>query len=170
MRFKNGFTLIELLVTLALVGIIAGFAIPSFAQLIANNRMSSTSNVFIGALNYARTEAVKRGRTVEITAISSAGSANEWGGGWRVWVDQGSNGYDAGEEIRVYSDVSDKMTIDGPDALTTFGFRANGFVDPLPGGGAEYSFQLCDDRTGETGRIIRIHTSGRVRSDTITCG
>lgn len=170
MRKNKGFTLIELLVTLALVAIIAGFAIPSFATLIANNRITSTSNVWIGALNFARSEAIKRGRPVEISAISSAGNGNEWGGGWRVWVDQGTNGYDAGEEIRTYSEVSNSITINGPDAMTDFRFRPNGFVDPQPGVGAEYTFQLCDDRTGETGRVMRIHTSGRIRVDSMTCG
>lgn len=170
MRNYKGFTLIELIVVLALVGIIAGLAVPSFAQLIANNRIASTSNSVIGVLNFARAEAIKRGRVVQVTAVSSAGTSNEWGGGWRLWVDQGSNGYDAGEEIRVLDDINSTVTIDGPDGMATFGFRPNGFVNPQPTTGAEYTFRLCDDRAGETGRVLRIHTSGRIRSEDLVCG
>lgn len=170
-NLKNkGFTLVELLIVLTLVAVIAGFAIPSFSQLVANNRVATTTNSLVGVLNYARSESIKRGRVVEITAINSAGNANEWGGGWRVWVDQGTNGYDAGEEIRVFTEINAAVTIDGPDALTNFRFRPNGFVAPAPAGGAEYAFDICDDRTGETGRRLQIHTSGRIRTDDLVCG
>ncbi|MBW0149430.1 GspH/FimT family pseudopilin [Marinobacter arenosus] len=170
MRSNKGFTLLELLITLALIGIIAGLAVPSFAQVLANNRITSVTNNLIGVLNYARAESVKRGRAVDVTALASAGNGDEWGGGWRVWVDSGAADYQPGEEIRIFNQVPDSVTINGTDGVTNFRFRANGFVDPSPAAGAEYSFQVCDDRTGETGRIIRIHTSGRVRHETVTCG
>lgn len=169
-RSSQGFTLIELIITIALIAIIAGFAVPSFSQLIANNRITSATNNLIGVLNYARAESVKRGRSVDVSALSSAGNADEWGGGWRVWVDVGTAGYQAGEEIRVFSEVPDSVTINGPDSVTNFRFRANGFVDPSPASGTEYNFQICDDRSGETGRIVQIHTSGRIRHETVTCG
>jgi len=170
LRSSRGFTLIELIITLALIAIIATFAVPSFSQLIANNRITSTTNNLIGVLNYARAESIKRGRPVDITALASAGNGDEWGGGWRIWVDAGTAGYQAGEEIRVFNEVPDSVTVNGPDGVTNFRFRPNGFVDPSPSSGAEYGFQVCDDRTGETGRVIQIHTSGRVRHETVTCG
>lgn len=169
-RENKGFTLIELLITITLIGIIAGFAVPSFSQMVANNRITSVTNNLIGALNYARTESVKRGRAVDVTALASAGNSDEWGGGWRVWVDAGTAGYQAGEEIRVFSDIPGSVTINGTDGVVNFRFQANGFVDPSPASGTEYDFQVCDDRTGETGKSVQIHTSGRIRHESITCG
>lgn len=170
-RSNAGFTLLELLITLTLIGIIAVFAVPSFAQLIANSRITSTTNDVIGVLNYARAEAVKRGRTVEVSALNSAGNSNEWGGGFRIWVDEGTTGYQAGEEIRIFDSISESVTINGPDGTTNFRFRANGFVDPAPSTLLdEFQFEVCDERTGESGRAVEVHTSGRIRHSVFTCG
>jgi len=59
-RKDRGFTLIELMVTLAVAGILMVIAIPSFRNITLKNRLSTTANQFVDALNTARMEAVKR--------------------------------------------------------------------------------------------------------------
>ena len=59
---SRGFTLIELMVTLTVMAILLSIAAPSFTSLMAANRMSTQTNEFIGALNLARSEAVRRGQ------------------------------------------------------------------------------------------------------------
>lgn len=66
----SGFTLIELMIVVALIAIIAMVAVPGFSSLIESNRHKSTTNNVIGILNYARSEAVRRGEPVAVQARS----------------------------------------------------------------------------------------------------
>ena len=42
------------------------FAVPSFVNVIANNRMTTIANQLVTALNYARSDVVKRGIKVTL--------------------------------------------------------------------------------------------------------
>ena len=59
-RPAKGFTLIELMVTLAVLAILATVGIPSFQRLAAEYRVSSQANATQAALQFARSEALKR--------------------------------------------------------------------------------------------------------------
>lgn len=85
---QQGLTLIELMVTLAVLAIIVGIAVPSFNTMIQNNRSLALGEELASALNYARTEAVKRGARVSLCG-SSDGSACDggWTNNWIVVVD-----------------------------------------------------------------------------------
>ena len=63
---SRGFTLIELMITVAMLAVLLGIAAPSFARMLASNRMATQTNDFIAALNLARMEAVRRGQSVSI--------------------------------------------------------------------------------------------------------
>ena len=60
---QRGFTLLELMVTVTVLGVLLGLAVPSFTAAMRNNRIVSQNNEFIGALNYARSEAIRRSST-----------------------------------------------------------------------------------------------------------
>jgi type IV fimbrial biogenesis protein FimU len=65
-RGASGFTLVELMVIVAVLGIFASIAVPSFADLVRRNRVQSASEELYNLLQYARTEAVARGRPITI--------------------------------------------------------------------------------------------------------
>lgn len=69
----------ELLVTLAVFAILASLAAPSFSSLVAENRLTSQSNELLGALIFARSEAIKSNESVTVTANNVG-----WTGGWDV--------------------------------------------------------------------------------------
>ncbi|WP_350310657.1 GspH/FimT family pseudopilin [Marinobacter sp. SS13-12] len=157
----SGFTLIELMITVALVGVIAAFAVPSFANLIANSRLASASNDVVGVLNYARSQAVKEGRRVIVSATDGA----NWANGISVWIDRNGNGsmQDA-EELRRTSAAGGAVTI---SSSSNFMFTGGGL---LPNGSGAVTMQICDDRNGESGSSITVTLGGRIRSEDLTCG
>ncbi|WP_198411398.1 GspH/FimT family pseudopilin [Marinimicrobium alkaliphilum] len=88
MRKERGFTLIELIVTLAVLAIVAGFAIPGFNSLIQSNRSVALAEDLLSAVNYARSEAVRRGQRVSLCASDNGTSCTgDWVDGWIVVVD-----------------------------------------------------------------------------------
>lgn len=89
MGFKQrGLTLIELIVTMAVLAIIAAIAIPNFSSMMANHRALTLGEDMATALNFARTEAVKRGERVSLCG-STDGTAcdGSFADNWLVVVD-----------------------------------------------------------------------------------
>lgn len=66
-RKKNrGFTIIELMVTLAVAAILLAIAIPSFNYLMVTNKLTTTANDIVTAINTARMTAIKRNTDVSV--------------------------------------------------------------------------------------------------------
>ena len=75
MRVQQGFTLIELMVTVAVLGIVIGFAVPGFQSVVNGNRLAGAANELIATMQVARMEAIRRNRRVAVCA-SANGSVN----------------------------------------------------------------------------------------------
>ncbi|MFV8784170.1 GspH/FimT family pseudopilin [Microbulbifer sp. SA54] len=159
-----GFTLVELMVVMAILAIVISIGVPSFNTLIKNNRLSAASNDIAGALQFARAEAVRRGRTVQVQAL-----ANDIANGLQVWFDENSDGnYDAGEEIRVVAlaDVSG-LAVTADITNLDMAYSPRGAVN---GAGNALNITLCDDRTGNHGKQLRLLASGVLRlTSQISC-
>ncbi len=76
---QQGFTLVELMIVVVLVSGLLGIGVPSFRDFILNQRAKSAGTDIVIAMMTARSEAVKRNRTVELKAHPDG-----WGAGWSI--------------------------------------------------------------------------------------
>lgn len=84
----KGFTLVELMITVAIVAIVLGIAIPSFQSSIRNNQSVALGEDFASAINYVRSEAVKRATRVSLCAsINGESCGGAWTDGFIAFVD-----------------------------------------------------------------------------------
>jgi type IV fimbrial biogenesis protein FimT len=85
----NGFTLTELMVTIAVIAMLAMFAVPSFNHQIRRHRVSTAVSQLKADLAYARAEAATRGSFVSICASSDGTSCSgetSYASGWLVYA------------------------------------------------------------------------------------
>jgi type IV fimbrial biogenesis protein FimT len=160
---QRGFTIVELMVTLAIAAVLIGLAAPAFNEFLAQRRLTSQVNDFLVGLQYARSEAVRRGARVSLQSMDASDAANEWGKGYCVVVGNPGN---CDDRLRTFAAIGDN-TLNANDALDTLGtltFDARGL---LLGGGAG-SVDLCDP-TADRGRRIDISLIGRVSSQELDC-
>jgi len=166
----------ELLITVAIVGILAAIAIPSYRETMRNNRVVSVSNEVIGAINYVRSEAIKRGKRVTLCKTSDISASTPscstattvgWHNGWIIFVDEISTGtlgtYDSGTNqdtlLKLGKPQTSSITI-SPD--TTF----KDYISYLPIGVSKGKttssggITICSDSKK---RKIYINTIGRIR-------
>lgn len=96
MRSSQGVTLIELMVTVAVAVILMTVAIPSFRDTIIRNRLTNAANTFMGALNYARTEAIRRNQNITLCKSSDGNAClttgKNWETGWIAFIDTNRDG------------------------------------------------------------------------------
>ena len=106
----RGFTAIELMLAVAVLCILLAIGIPSFASLIRHQKLTATANMLFAAVNLARSEAIHRGRRVDLVP---AGGRSDWRDGWIVFVDEdGNQRPDSGEAVvRNYPAVDREMRI-----------------------------------------------------------
>ena len=74
----SGFTLTELLVVLAVAGILATMAVPSFKSLIQSQRVKNAGFELYSSLALARNEAIKRNSDVTIATTTNANGEPGW--------------------------------------------------------------------------------------------
>jgi len=71
-----GFTLVELMVTIAIVGILASMAVPSFSKMIERNRLKEVAEGLKSDLMFARTESIKRNQNIFVNRVT--GNNGTW--------------------------------------------------------------------------------------------
>jgi type IV fimbrial biogenesis protein FimT len=83
---RSGFTMVEMMIVLVIVAILAAIGLPTYRLTIASIRMSGEVNSVVGNLNFARSEALKRGAIVSVCPGSgtTCSTGSDWSSGWIV--------------------------------------------------------------------------------------
>lgn len=167
MNRTPGFTLIELMVTIAVASILLTLAVPSFQSMVENNSLTTQINLLVGALNGARSEAVKRGQRVSICKSNDATNCASSGGyeqGWIMFVEEGTN--NPGER----NPGSETLLRAGEALKPGYSLRGNGttlikYISYFPSGEANANgrFILCKDNDIHKSRGAVVISSGRLR-------
>nr|WP_298108207.1 GspH/FimT family pseudopilin [uncultured Pseudomonas sp.] len=146
---QKGFTLIELMVALAVLAILLGIAVPSFGSMIRDSRASTLASELQGALQLARSEAVKRRQSVVVCRRKPGESSCQNGADWTTgWLIQQSGG----DVIKVW-DSAQGLAVSGPNAGVTF--RSNGMA------GAASNFAVTPSGcSGKQKRAIAVSVTG----------
>lgn len=110
MKKGDGVTLVELLIVVALTGVLASIAIPSYRNMVVSSRISNMAGTLHSTMLFARAEALKRGVPVVLcpsdnadetgAKCSAAVGAVGWASGWLLFADKNSNNiFDADESL-----------------------------------------------------------------------
>lgn len=81
-HFGRGFSIIELMVAITVAALLLAIALPSFRDANVSSNVTQLTNLLVGDLNTARSEAVRRGTLVGVIANSS-----DWNQGWYIETD-----------------------------------------------------------------------------------
>ncbi|MFZ0133620.1 MAG: GspH/FimT family pseudopilin [Desulfobacterales bacterium] len=134
MRNNSGFTLIELAVVIAIVGILAGIAVPTFVGWLPKYRLYSSADDIQSLVQNARLRAVKENAHV---AVLLDPDNDGLGGDYLAFVDANSDwNLDAGEVVVMRGEVSSGIRIISPTGYANdrFSFNSRGLC--LEGSGS----------------------------------
>lgn len=167
-RMHSGVTLIELLVTLSIAVILMTLAVPGFQDFFRRNRLDSAVSEFMASLNYARSEAIRRGVRVSVCRSNTGTNCTTtqpWQEGWIVFTNpDNDNTVDAGEEIlRVHQALPAGVTLNS-DFANRITYQPDGRITNNVGG----SFFFCHGGTTVDARSIVVIGTGRARTENAT--
>lgn len=159
-RTQTGVTLIELLIGLAIASIVLGLAV-STRGVFSNFVTTTAVNDVLTNLYYARTEALKRQRSVTMCRSGNGASCENgtnWHSGWIIFTDSNRNRVIDGDDelLRIGDrlDESSRLTF-GSGFYSYLIFSATGEVFP------RNTFKFC--REGNPPRAIILFATGRAR-------
>lgn len=160
-----GFSIIELMIVITIVGILAALAVPSFDDMIKNNRRTVIANELTAALMFARGESAKRGQPVTVCGMTSGGGASCTGGatwdyGWMTFLDPDADGAIAAGSDLIQRYVSEYSGITVRSATTGAGHIT---MKPFNQGGTSATLTICDSRGAGKARAVVVEPNGRSR-------
>jgi type IV fimbrial biogenesis protein FimT len=182
LKLQLGFNMIELIIAIAILAILIALAAPTFTSIINSNRLAAVSNEFLGTVQGARIEAVRRNARVVVCKSTNAdaaaptcsAAAGNWSG-WVAFVDDGGatpanarNGVlNAGETVLRADSVPDPMVLLASPAISatqTIVFRSDGLAHVADGSllAGRVSACLATGSPAENVRLFAIGSGSRM--------
>lgn len=150
-RKGRGFTLVELMVVLILMAILMAIGVPSYRGFILNQRLITTTADLRIALVTARSEAVKRNRTVKVLP-----NDGDWGSGWNVPSPE------AGDPVLLNHVQTGPVAITGPSDNPEF-MPSGRVLAP-----SNFEIEVGPEANKLTG-CLRLRTDGRTEFKKAAC-
>ncbi|MFT4629015.1 MAG: type IV fimbrial biogenesis protein FimT [Arenicella sp.] len=176
-RFKTrGFSIFELVVAVAIATLLIALAIPNFSESITNNRLDSKANNLMVGLKIARQTAISLSVPTFVchannantnTPICGGGAGSDWNTGFVIYaapiktLTKSKRTYAAATDTLIQqTDLAGGQGIQVTDTIPAsfVSFSSNGFLFDSPA----VEIQVCDDRSGENGYLIRVSLSGKI--------
>ncbi len=159
---QQGLTIVELLIALSIAAITLTFGVSGFRSVVASSQATIQVNDMVAGLNLARSEAIKRGTSVEFAAIGG-----NWASGWQVGIDANADGdfADAGDVLlRDWRPNGTALTPVSADGASKVTFSPRGYP------GSATTFTLTDCPSGTTnGRQLQLGASGHASVTKVAC-
>ena len=165
-----GVTLVELVIGLALASLLACVALPVYSDWIADYQVLNHAQKLAGTMAIARSEALKRGRPVNLCKsadLRDCVATGGWEEGYIVHVDGDRDGaLDTGERVlRVEGPATQGITIHGNRPVADYvSYTSLGTTRLLRGGLQMGTFTVC--RSGRRAVDVVLAHSGRARVQT----
>jgi type IV fimbrial biogenesis protein FimT len=161
----RGFTLVELVLVLAIAAILAGLALPTCRDFLADYQVRNHAERLAGNMNVARAEALKRGHRVNLCKSvdrRSCAPAGAWEDGYVVHADVDRDGDAGSVPLRVEGPAVAGVTIRANRPVADYvSYTGDGVARLVRGGLQMGTFTVC--RSGRRALDVVLAHSGRVR-------
>jgi type IV fimbrial biogenesis protein FimT len=168
------------MIAVAVLAILLGIGVPSFNEMIRQNRLAAQTNDFLAAAALARSEAVKRGKLISMcpTAAQAAGADacsgdDTWSNGWLVFVDENTTGIIDGTDAVIQrwpASTLQRINITNPNTLF-ISYRGDGATTLGLGNRSTFTVaperQYCADPQGA--RSVVVSAAGRANVTRVNC-
>jgi type IV fimbrial biogenesis protein FimT len=169
---QRGLSMIELIMTVSIIAMLMAVGVPSYRYVTNSNRVSAEVNGLLLDMQFARSEAIKEGRTVTVCP-SAAGAACDatttWNSGWIVFMDINNNAtVDANETLlRIQPGFGNSDTFTSDNNLKFVTFNREGFAAGMPATLTGYVTVTLHNSTAtaQWTRCLEISTIGRLRTE-----
>ena len=153
-----------MLVTMTIAGILLVIAVPSFVQLIRNQGIKTASFDLFSALEYTRSEAIKRpADVVMLCAGNTTANDGAWATGWRMVVSPCTS-----DPLRSWATASKLAVVDKAGAATSITFAKDGHMSS-PATAPKLQIDPATSLGGVTSRCVQIDLVGRPKTQVGAC-